>query len=110
MKKLLYAAALACAALVSACQTTSAGDITSPAVLATEAAEIAARERCPRTSIEIAVLVGLRRAFDLRVGQGLGESDRERIEAARGATDRVCRIAPASTAAAEAYAVQAAPD
>lgn len=55
-------------------------------------AEVAVREHCPRTTLETAVLLASRLAFDAAVGSGLPEAHQRRISEARDETNRVCGI------------------
>ncbi len=57
------------------------------------AGEIAVRARCPRSTLETAVLLSLRLTFDTGVGFGLPEPYQRRIVEARDETNRVCGIA-----------------
>jgi predicted small secreted protein len=91
MKKLLLAAVLmlGCANL-GACQTIPEAFGAETATIGAEMAEAAARERCPQSSLELALLLGSRIGFDQAAGDRLAPAQQARIDAARAETDRVC--------------------
>ncbi len=97
MNKLLLAGTLSLACLATtACETLRGADGVEAQTVGVGLAEAAARNRCPSDSIDVALLIGPRLAFDATVGGRLSPAQRDRVAAARRETDRVCGTAAAA--------------